>query len=98
MNVKFTGITLGFDTDYNNTILDGELILGEPQTWLGFDASFYKGKDIRKTISLQERIRTLDEVINAISKDKYKFDEYTEKNFNTDNIIEYHKKEIKNVP
>lgn len=62
LDIKDMGITENKLSEYNSTILDGEYIfISEKQKFifLGFDCLVFKGEDIRKDPSLQNRLNSL---------------------------------------
>src|SRR5690606_36886994 len=86
---------------YNDTILDGEYIFVANKNkylFLCFDCLFYKKEDIRDKSLLLERLKYADDVIDKCFTFKnhkgYKFHTY-DKPFNINNILKFHKDEIK---
>lgn len=68
LNVKHTGIKLNVE-DYNDTILDGELITyNNKMIFLAFDIVYYKGDDYVKNndINLEMRLEKLNDVLNSL--------------------------------
>lgn len=102
--VKNTGIVLLEEAkEYNNTVLDGEYIFIPKENrhiFMVFDCLIKGGQDIRNNPIFLERLMHADEVIEKcfVSKkdEYYKAAKYTEKQFDTDKIIKFHEKEIKN--
>ena len=95
-DIKDTNIKLK-DKTYNNTILDGELITLKNNKLLFacFDILYYKNKDIREIPLLNDRIKSLDDVLKIINPG-FKINnfngEYTIKNileFNNKNLNTY---------
>ena len=95
-DIKDTDIKLK-DKSFNNTIIDGELITLKNNKLLfaSFDIIYYKGKDIRETALLKDRLKFLDDVLKIINPD-FKISlfngDYTIKNllnFNNKNLNEY---------
>lgn len=107
LNVKDTGIRLNSKlSDYNGSIMDGELIFLPKKNrylFLVFDCLFHKSNDIRKTIKLMERISYGDDIIEkcfVMGKQKgFKFDSKPLKmnTFNLDTKVKYHYDEIKEM-
>lgn len=94
LDVKFIDIEVK-NSDYNNTILDGELIYLKNKKFLftGFDILYYKNKDIRNVSNLEERIKKLDDVIVNLFDSDFKIEEYNKK-YEIKNLIEYHNSEL----
>jgi hypothetical protein len=67
LNVKDTGITIDKTLEkYNNSILDGEFIFlleHNRHIYLAFDCLFCGNLDVRKSVSLFERLKYADEII-----------------------------------
>lgn len=67
LEIKNSGIVLNEKlSDYNGTVLDGELIYVPKKNrhlFLAFDCLFYKSTDVRGTIKLMERLSKADDVI-----------------------------------
>lgn len=104
LDVKYTGIVLKKENmKYNNTVLDGELIfLKGRHLFLVFDCLFFGGIDVRKVVSLKERLKNADEVIdNCFVFDKQKgmnYEEFSDtKNFNLYKHMDFHKNQIKKL-
>ena len=101
LEVKDTGIIIK-QKEYNNTILDGELLFIKGRhVFLVFDCLFANNIDVRKIVNLGERLKHADNVIEKcfiFGKQKgYKSMNEKFKNFNLDQQLSYHKKEIKNL-
>lgn len=96
LDVKFTNIKVS-DKSYNNTILDGELIFVKNNKFLfaAFDILYYKNEDIRNIVSLEERISKLDDVIKNVLNKNFKVNPFN-KNYNIENLLEYHDTEFDN--
>lgn len=96
LEVKFTNILIS-NTEYNNTILDGELIYLKNKKFLftSFDILYYKNKDIRNTSNLEERIEKLDDVIKNILDKNFNIDKFNGE-YKINNLINHHDKELDN--
>lgn len=104
LDVKDTGIVLsGKQQKYNNSVVDGELILLKGRhVFLVFDCLFNGGVDIRKTIKLEERLKHGDDIINNCfvfkNQKGVKYDELpSDKIFSLNNHLEFHRKGIKKM-
>lgn len=101
LNVKNTGIMIPESkSKYNNSILDGELILIKSQNrylFMAFDCLHNGSTDVRQLASLFERLNNADEIINEcfILKNQkgYKFDDLP-KGFKLNEILNFHNKSI----
>ena len=82
---------------YNLTVIDGEyLYLSNPYNkyiFLAFDILFLEGKDIRNEDSIYKRIIHLKNTLFDLFKIKLDIGNY-EKDYNINNIIDYHKNNI----
>lgn len=104
LDVKDSGIVLADNlSDYNGTLLDGELIFISEKNrhlFLTFDCLFHKFIDIRPTIKLMERIAFADNVIEKCfilgNQKGFKIGSkpYSLENFNLDKKLVYHHKEL----
>tara|TARA_Y100000768_G_scaffold198226_1_gene148995 strand:- start:8462 stop:11449 length:2988 start_codon:yes stop_codon:yes gene_type:complete len=89
LKVKYTNIELK-NSNYDNTILDGELIfLKNKYLFNSFDILYYKNKDVRDEKLLQNRIKLIDEIIlnnfnNSIKMPKY------EGKYEINKLMDYH--------
>lgn len=100
LNVKSTGIKLS-NKDYDNSIIDGELIFIQSENkyiFMGFDCLYKGNQDIRQISTLNERLQNLDEIIeNCFINKNHKG--FNHKNYNgkfdLNSIIDYHDKQIK---
>lgn len=101
--IKNTGIVLPKNKDkFNDTILDGEYIFLQKYNrhlFMAFDCLYNGNKDTRETLKFMERLKNIDEIIEAcfIMKGQkgYKYAEY-KGSFDVNNILKYHDKEITN--
>lgn len=94
-DLKYTGIEIK-KKEYNNTIIDGEYIYisnKRKYVFLAFDILFHKGEDIREISLLSKRLEKLDDVLDNVLNNKFKFQEYKDK-YDIDKIQEFHRKEI----
>ena len=101
LDVKDTGISIK-KKDYNNTVLDGELVfLKNRHIFLVFDCLFKNGIDIRKEAKLELRLKHADDIIdNCFIFEKQKGTKYetlSSKDFNLNKELEFHQKNIKNM-
>jgi hypothetical protein len=104
LGVKNTGIVLNETNEkYNNSVVDGELIFVKNRyIFLVFDCLFIGGNDIRKTIKLEDRLKSADEIIDNCfvfgTQKGIKYDPIPKlKEFNFDKMIIYHKTQIKKM-
>ena len=108
LDVRYSGIVLPDNlSEYNGTILDGELIFvpnAVRHIFLIFDCLFHKSIDIRNTIKLMSRIKFADDVVDncfIFGKQKgYNFDDNAftlGEKFNLDARIKLHFSEIKKM-
>ena len=77
--------------------MDGELIFVKNNKFLfaAFDILYYKNEDIRNIVSLEERISKLDDVIKNVLNKNFKVNPFN-KNYNIENLLEYHDTEFDN--
>lgn len=90
--VTYTGID---NIDYDNTIMDGELIYikkSRKYLMLLFDILYYKNKDIRPEIMLSKRFEYIDEIVSDVFS-KRKNTEYKEK-YDINKIVKHHSNNI----
>ena len=90
LKVKYTNIELK-NSNYDNTILDGELIFLKNKKFLfnSFDILYYKNKDIRNEINLQNRIKLIDELIINNFNESIKLPKYEDK-YEINKLMTYH--------
>lgn len=104
LDVKYTGIVLSKDNQkFNNSVVDGELIfIKNRHVFLVFDCLFNSGIDVRKLLSLEERLKNADQIINKCfifgNQKGFDFSEKSNiKEFNLNKLLEFHKKQIKTL-
>jgi hypothetical protein len=103
LRVRNTGIILNKNqSNFNNTILDGELIFLKNYNkylFVGFDCLYDSNQDIRQVASFLERLTHLENVVNNcfVDKDhkKEKSYDYKSDKFDIDAIIKFHGDNIK---
>lgn len=102
LHVKYTGITLK-DNKYDDSIMDGEYIFLTSHNryiFMVFDCLFISGEDIRNKNNLFDRLEMADEIISHCfvlgKQNGFKFKEYKQnsKEFNLNNIILFHEKQL----
>lgn len=104
LDVKDTGIILEEKlSEYNGTLLDGELIFISNKNrhiFLTFDCLFHKSIDVRPAIKLMERIAYADDVIEKCfiftGQKGFKIGskKFSLENFNLDKKLVHHHKEL----
>lgn len=103
LNVKNTGIKIQNKlSEYNGSVLDGELIFIADENrhiFLAFDCLFHKNIDIRSKISLFERLKYADDIIDkCFVFDKQKGFKYVDdKEYNLDKNLEFYRNQIKSL-
>lgn len=102
LGVKNTGILLPENKkQYNNTIIDGELIFIASENryiFMGFDCLYKEGQDIRQINSFLERVQNLDDVIeNCFVNKNHKFTKIKsyDGKFDSKEILNFNEEEIK---
>jgi hypothetical protein len=76
-NITDSGIKNSKLSNYNDSIIDGELVYipkYKKKIFLAFDILFYNNKDIRNLASLQDRFRYLDDLIKNIFSESFDFE------------------------
>jgi len=78
--------------NFNNTILDGEVIIhNNKQIFLAFDILFDRGVDVRSEVNLSTRYLKLKSVIEGLSNIKYSWINIEiPENFSIENQIKHH--------
>lgn len=103
--VKRSGIQLPKNMNkYNNTILDGELIFIPSKNrylYMAFDCLYNGDTNVKTEVDFLARLKNVDEIIKAcfVTKNQkgYVMDDYkSNKEYNIDNIISFHDKQLKN--
>lgn len=104
LDVKDAGIILKKEQEkYNNSVVDGELILLKGRhVFLVFDCLFNGSYDVRKLIKLEDRLKHADDIINNCfvfgNQKGIKYDSIPEqKVFNLDKSLDFHKSQIKKM-
>ena len=96
LHVKKMGVK---NKELNDTIVEGELIyIDEKRIYLFmmFDCLYYKGKDIRNTIKLSERLSHMESICKSFKFNPFTIKEYEMKSaFNLEHIKEYYANNIK---
>lgn len=98
MNVKKLNIVVDND-ECIDTLVDGELINGNPKIFLAFDVVYWKGTDFRFSdkYNLKYRLKVLNDIIDKCFGNLIPFNDYTVKNFDMDltKIKKYYSEELK---
>ena len=96
LEVKYTNFDVK-NSNYNNTILDGELILLKNKKFLftAFDCLFLKGKDTRNISSLKDRITLVDEVLTNVFDPNFNVEKFNKK-YEIESLLEYYSSNIDN--
>lgn len=100
MHIRFTGIEV--DEEFNNTILDGELIFVSKYNkhiFMGFDCLFYCGEDVRKKSLLKDRLKCIEMIVQKcfiLPKHKFKKINNYPDNISLDSNIKFYKNELSN--
>lgn len=84
---------------YDNTILDGEYIFLKEQNkflYLVFDILFYKGKDLRDEIKLENRLEKINDVMKELFNVKNVSCKYVDSS-DYEKIMDHYKKQIVNT-
>jgi len=91
-NLGVRKIAMKNSENYNNTILDGEIIqLSTKQIFLAFDILFDRGQDIRIEPNLETRYLRLKGVIENITTTTYSWIKLEKpENFSIENQVKYH--------
>lgn len=99
LHVKNTGIILA-NNKFNDSIIDGELIFlpeKNRHVYMAFDCLYSQGKDHRVDPNFMDRLKEVDNIIyNCFvlkGQKGFTFKEYNG-SFDTDKIIDFHRKEI----
>ena len=94
LKIKYTNIELN-NSNYDNTIIDGELIFLKNKKFLFnfFDIFYYKNKDVRNEVSLQKRINLIDEIIINNFNNSIKLPTYDCK-YEINKLNDYHLKNM----
>lgn len=94
LDVKGTGYEV--DSEYNNTIMDGELIFLNKKNqfiFMVFDCMFYKDEDIRQNESFSERMGMATDIINECFGGDYERQIYSGE-YNPLSIKEFYEDDI----
>lgn len=91
-NLTVRQIKVSSPENYNNTILDGEIIIHKnKQVFLAFDILFDNGVDIRPELNLSTRYLKLKNVIEGMTKIDYPWVKMDNpENFSVENQVKYH--------
>ena len=87
-----------YNSDLNNSILEGELIHlvdNNKYIFMGFDCLYYHNKDVRDEVILKKRLEYLTKICKSLNNGIYEISDFNAK-FNLENEEKFYRKEIEN--